>query len=104
MIARPCLDCGRLVTGMTRCAACNGELQRRRDARRGSPSARGYDWSWQQQSKGAREEQGWCEVCGGTSDLTLDHIVPLARGGTNEPGNVRVLCRSCNSRKAARYA
>lgn len=104
MIARPCLDCGRLVTGMTRCPPCNAEAQRRRDVRRGSPSARGYDWAWQQRSRAARQEQGWCDNCGATSDLTADHVVPLARGGTNDMGNVRVLCRACNGAKGSRYA
>ena len=33
---------------------------------------------------------------------TIDHIKPIALGGTNEPGNLRVICNSCNSRKGAR--
>ena len=31
-------------------------------------------------------------VCGSTTRLELDHIVPLARGGTSTVGNLRVLC------------
>ncbi|MFE6489697.1 HNH endonuclease [Streptomyces sp. NPDC057757] len=34
-----------------------------------------------------------------STDLTADHVVPLARGGSSTPENTRVLCRSCNSRK-----
>ena len=48
---------------------------------------------------------GW--VCPGyerpaheAHDLTADHIVPVAKGGSEE-GEVRVLCRSCNSRRGA---
>src|SRR5690606_35763415 len=37
-----------------------------------------------------------CEVCGSTEDLTRDHIVPVSRGGTNDPANLRTLCRRCN--------
>lgn len=32
----------------------------------------------------------------------VDHIVPLARGGTNEIENVQLLCQPCNRRKGAR--
>ncbi|MBL8311188.1 MAG: HNH endonuclease [Burkholderiales bacterium] len=34
-----------------------------------------------------------------TSDLTIDHIVPLSKGGTDELSNLRFLCRSHNSAK-----
>jgi hypothetical protein len=34
--------------------------------------------------------------------LTIDHRVPVALGGGNDPGNLRTLCRDCNSRKGAR--
>lgn len=43
-----------------------------------------------------------CEECGTDGDLTIDHIVPWSRGGTNDPENLRCLCRSCNSRKGAK--
>ena len=35
---------------------------------------------------------------------TLDHIVPLAKGGTHEPSNVATACFICNSRKGDRVA
>lgn len=38
--------------------------------------------------------------CGSTVDLTADHVVPLARGGSNAGERV-VLCRSCNAIKAS---
>ena len=31
--------------------------------------------------------------------LTMDHIVPLARGGKTQPGNVRPACPDCNRDK-----
>lgn len=30
-----------------------------------------------------------------------DHIVPIARGGTNDPENGRTICRRCNQRKGS---
>lgn len=45
---------------------------------------------------------GLCAYCGkkfSPKDLTLDHIVPLARGGTTTPGNVVAACLSCNKNK-----
>lgn len=40
-----------------------------------------------------------CVVCGSDSDLCVDHIIPVSAGGTNDPLNLHVLCRSCNSSK-----
>jgi 5-methylcytosine-specific restriction endonuclease McrA len=33
---------------------------------------------------------------------TVDHIVPLVRGGSNWPENLQLLCKSCNSKKQDR--
>lgn len=43
-----------------------------------------------------------CVLCAATDDLTLDHIYPWSLGGPDTEENLRVLCRSCNSRKGAR--
>lgn len=43
-----------------------------------------------------------CAGCGATSSLTIDHIRPVAHGGTDALENLRVLCRRCNSRKHAK--
>lgn len=39
--------------------------------------------------------------CGATAGLQVDHVVPLARGGTNDFANLQVLCASCNNSKGA---
>ena len=44
----------------------------------------------------------FCATCGSETSLTIDHIVPVIRGGTDALENLRVLCQSCNSRKGAR--
>lgn len=43
-----------------------------------------------------------CAWCGTPDRLTVDHINPLARGGSNDADNLQVLCHSCNSLKGAR--
>lgn len=41
--------------------------------------------------------------CGTTDQLTVDHIRPLSRGGTDDLANLRFLCRSHNSAKGDRH-
>lgn len=45
-----------------------------------------------------------CVECGADQDLTLDHIIPWSHGGPDTVGNLRVLCRSCNSSRGNRVA
>lgn len=49
-----------------------------------------------------RRDGGTCVACGSTEHLTVDHILPVSRGGTNEPDNLQCLCRHCNSTKGKR--
>ncbi len=42
-----------------------------------------------------------CIACGSTQRLTLDHILPYTHGGSDDPENLRTLCRSCNSSRGA---
>lgn len=40
-----------------------------------------------------------CAECGSTDSPTIDHIVPLSRGGRHSVGNLQTLCASCNYSK-----
>lgn len=42
-----------------------------------------------------------CCGCGASGRSTVDHLVPIARGGRHAIGNLIPLCRACNSSKGA---
>ena len=43
--------------------------------------------------------QPYCLKCGRVDELSLDHHIPLSKGGSLELYNTTVLCRFCNSEK-----
>src|SRR3990167_10051937 len=48
------------------------------------------------------EQYGYqCAYCKSTSKLTMDHIVPLSKGGQHTQRNIAPACGPCNSRKGA---
>jgi len=49
-----------------------------------------------------RIEKGVCHYCQrpvGRENLTMDHVVPLARGGRSRKGNLVPACKECNNKK-----
>lgn len=49
-----------------------------------------------------KRSTGVCSYCGGVfppKELTMDHIVPLVRGGKTVKSNVAPCCKECNSKK-----
>ncbi|MEN9791425.1 MAG: hypothetical protein RLZZ63_1083 [Gemmatimonadota bacterium] len=45
-----------------------------------------------------------CVYCGtglGLEHATLDHVIPLSRGGTHHPGNLVAACQPCNQLKGS---
>ena len=50
----------------------------------------------------AQIQKGVCHYCGGKfppSELTMDHVVPLSRGGHSTKGNIVPCCKNCNNGK-----
>ncbi|MBI3805793.1 MAG: HNH endonuclease [Nitrospirae bacterium] len=49
-----------------------------------------------------RRSNGICHYCGRKfkpTELTMDHIVPIGRGGKSTKGNVVPACKECNTNK-----
>ena len=62
------------------------------------PGSRSPD-NWQELRQQALEQDNYkCGNCGSTRNLHVHHIVPLSKGGSNEPGNLRTLCRTCHTK------
>ena len=48
---------------------------------------------------------GWqCVKCDSVENLEVDHIIPTYANGTDEPGNLQTLCRSCHQNKTSEDA
>ena len=49
-----------------------------------------------------RVQKGVCYYCGnnvGSKNITMDHVVPLSRGGKSKKGNIVPACKECNNKK-----
>ena len=104
----PCVDCGKPSYGEC-CHPCRSKRQivrapdderlLRHQRENDAPGINSYARSkmlakWKRQGKR-------CAYCPNPAD-TIDHVVPLVRGGTNYEGNLVPACRRCNSSKCAR--
>ncbi len=70
-------------------AALNRERRKARELRQ-------TEW-WKR-----RCAKGLCHYCGRPTparELTMDHVVPLARGGRSTKGNLVPACKECNNKK-----
>ena len=102
---RPCLDCG-VLAETHRCpqhlAIWQQTQEQYRTRRRASTAERGYNGAWRRLRAAHLLTYPACVVCGTTQDVTVDHIIPLVRGGQSTPTNLQTLCRKHNSSKGAR--
>lgn len=82
MALKPCLTCGRPSSG-SRCAA--------HTLRNGSTRS----WRRTRALILARDAHR-CALCGQPA-TEVDHITPVAHGGTDQPWNLRSLCHDCHA-------
>ncbi|MBF0318738.1 MAG: HNH endonuclease [Nitrospirae bacterium] len=50
----------------------------------------------------AKRSTGVCYYCNNNfapAELTMDHIIPISRGGMSIKSNIAVACKGCNDRK-----
>lgn len=128
---RPCANgCGQVMHGYMEysrtCAPCKAEIVRakrktdahkaRKRIEKGIRRARTRAAITERiDPKQLFAKDGWkCYLCGIDTPMslmgtnhgdapTVDHVVPLARGGHHVWSNVRCACRSCNSRKSDKH-
>ena len=121
---RPCLECRRLFfpdrNRPSYCADCHSKFHnqlkkqqvnyqhkpRRKDTRK--KGSRPYDTAAYRRYRSEMLGMAThCLICNKPRTLDdplhVDHIVPISKGGTNEPGNLRPVHRSCNIRKKDKY-
>lgn len=67
-------------------------------------------WREKAKARELRKTQWWKRKCSSgiccyckrkvnPGELTMDHIVPIIRGGKSTKGNLAPVCKECNSRK-----
>ena len=70
-----------------------------RGERRKARELRASQW-WKR-----KRAMGVCHHCGGKfapAELTMDHLVPIIRGGKSTKGNLVPSCKKCNSKRKYR--
>lgn len=116
---RDCAVCGEHFASPHTTSTCSAECARakgRLDARRAKDKRRALERSAYVEPVDRRhvyERDGWlCHLCKKRVDAsrevphplapTIDHVVPLSKGGTHELANVRTAHFICNTRKGNR--
>ena len=84
MALKPCFTCGVLTNA--------GSYWQRHLPRKGSTRA------WRKTRAAVLGAHAICAECGQPAEH-LDHIQPIARGGTDHPSNLQALCARCNLAK-----
>ena len=76
---------------------------------RESRQSRGYGRQWEKARAAAmRRDMHLCQPCKRAGRITVatecDHIVPKAKGGTDDHDNLQAICTACHKDKTAREA
>lgn len=103
MTMRPCLDCGEPSTA-SRCDEHRRADLRQRQGERDKTSPHWNRNRWKKLSIRLRRMSPFCELCGSTTQLQIDHIIPVSERPdlTFVVENLRVLCARCNGARKNR--
>ena len=86
-------EAGRLI-----CKIC-AHRRRARKVKAGGDGISAEQWK-----RIIKKQKHRCNMCGRrfskTRVPTMDHIVPISKGGDHDASNIQALCRSCNSSKS----
>jgi len=79
----------------------------RGNAKTGNRHAKGYGTAWDKLRETIlRRDNGLCQACLAEGRVTpathVDHIMPKAKGGTDDPANLQSMCATCHHAKTAR--
>ena len=101
-----CIECSNTATRRGRCEVHDREYQTRPTVRarrsQGRRRAARHDAAARLRRTIERKGSAWCAWCLGDFPVTgvdVDHVRPLAMGGTDTDGNVHVLCHDCHGLK-----
>ncbi len=61
-----------------------------------------YGWSTSAKKRIYKKCHNRCACCRATRQLTIDHIIPTSKGGTDDDNNLQILCFACNQIKGNR--
>ena len=98
MVMQPCVECGDLSEKNR----CSRHRLKSAPKDREAHAAYANRSKWRRLSKKLRKQSPFCEICGTSDDLTVDHIVRVhdRPEWTYEPDNCRILCRYHNGKLA----
>ena len=93
---------------VTKWRQANPERRREQEARRRARELAAYvapvtaaDIARMMDRQHGRCAAPWCDAPL-ADGYHVDHVIPLTKGGTHEPGNVQLLCPTCNMSKGAK--
>lgn len=108
---RPCTKpgCGAYAVAGGRCRAHPHPAKWVADAKRGNRHQRGYGTYWEKLRIAILRRDNYscrCPECAQAPMARVadevDHIVPKARGGSDDPSNLQAINRDCHQRKTSR--